>query len=325
MTHAVCIQQFGGPETLQWAAVEVGTPGPRDARIRQTVVGVNFADVYMRSGNHPAAIKFPAILGIEGAGIVEAIGSEVHEVAVGDRIAYFGALGAYSEIRLVPADRLIKLPPSVEDRVAAAMLAKGVTAQYLCRQVFQVKAADVVLVHAAAGGVGLILSQWSAALGATVIGTVGSDEKAEIAKANGCTHTIVSTREDFVSRVTAITEGQKATVVFDSLGGSTTVASLDCLRARGTLVIFGRTTGYPAPINPIELMHKGSLIVTMTQLANFAKSRQDIEAGVRDLFAMLDSGRLKPHIGQQYALRNAAQAHRDLESRKTIGSTVLVV
>ena len=261
MTHAVCIQQFGGPEALQWTAVEVGTPGPRDALIRQTVVGLNFADVYMRTGNHQAAIKFPAILGIEGAGIVEDIGTDVHEIAVGDRVAYFGVLGAYAETRLVPADRLIKLPPSIDDRVAAAMLAKGITAQYLCRQVFPVNAGDVVLIHAAAGGVGLILSQWSAALGAIVIGTVGSDEKAEIARANGCSYTIISTREDFFSRVMAITEGQKASVVYDSLGGNTTVPSLDCLRPRGTFVIFGRTTGWPMPINPARSMHKGSLIV----------------------------------------------------------------
>lgn len=325
MTHAVCIQQFGGPEVLQWAAVEVGTPGARDARIRQTVVGLNFTDVYMRTGNHRATIKFPAILGIEGAGIVEDIGSDVHEVSAGDRVAYFGVLGAYAETRLVPADRLIKLPPTIDDRVAAAMLTKGVTAQYLCRQVFPVKAGDVVLIHAAAGGVGLILSQWAAALGAIVIGTVGSDEKAEIARANGCRHAIVSTREDFVSRLMAITEGQKASVVYDSLGGNTTVPSLDCLRPRGTLVIFGRTTGFPTPINPADLMHKGSLIVTMTQLPNFATTRQAIEAGVHDLFAMLDRGRMKPNIGQEYALRNVAQAHRDLEGRKTIGFTVLIV
>jgi NADPH:quinone reductase len=305
--------------------MEVGTAGPRDARIRQIAVGLNYADVYMRTGSHTAAINFPAILGIEGAGVVEHIGADVDEVAVGDRVAYFGVLGAYAEARLVPAERLIKLPPTIEDRTAAALLAKGVTAQYLCRQVYPVKAGDTVVVHAAAGGVGLLLSQWAAALGATVIGTVGSDQKAQIARANGCRYVIVSGREDVVAQVAAVTDGQKASVVFDSLGGPTTAMSLDCLRPRGTLVVFGRTTGFPAPITPADLMYKGSLIVTMTQLGSFTRTPAETAGRLEELFAAVARGILKPNIHQQYALRDAAQAHRDLEGRKTIGSTVLTV
>ena len=326
MTHAISMQQVGGPEVLQWTAIDDPSPGPLEVRVRQEAVGVNFADIYMRTGNHPAKLKFPAILGVAGAGVIERVGSDVSGFAAGDQVAYFGVLGAYTEARCVPADKLIKLPPTISSPVAAATLVKGITARYLCRQAYAVAPGDVVLIHAAAGGIGTLLSQWSAALGATVIGTVGSEQKVDFARANGCHHVVVSTQEDLASRVSAITKGEKASVVFDALGGDATLQSLDCLRPRGTLVIFGRTAGFPRPIVPFEhLMQKGSLKVTMTQLLDFARTRSDIDAAVSDLFSAIEGGSLRPAIGQTYALRDTQQAHRDLESRKTIGSIVLAV
>jgi NADPH2:quinone reductase len=289
-------------------------------------VGVNFADVYMRSGNHPAPLKLPAVLGVEGAGAIEQIGAEVREFTVGDRVAYFGVLGAYAEARVVPADRLIRLPPSVTASTAVAILTKGITARYLCRQAYPVGPTDVVLVHAAAGGVGTILAQLSAAQGARVVGTVGSDRKADAALRNGCHDVIVLDRDQLAPRLAALTEGRKATVVFDSMGGDYTLASLDCLRPRGTLVSYGRTTGYPRAITPFQdLMQKGSLKVTMTQLVDFVRDRADIDEAAGDLFAAVQCGQLTPAIGQSYPLRDAAQAHRDLESRNTVGSVVLLV
>lgn len=325
MTHAIQITQFGGPEVFKWSPIEVGAPGPLEVRLRQTAVGVNFADVYMRSGNHPAVKTFPATLGVEAAGIVEAVGDGVRDFGVGDRVAYSGVLGAYSEVRLVPADRLVKLPASIEDKVAAAVLAKGITARYLCLEAYPIKPGDVALVHAAAGGVGMILCQWAAALGATVIGSVGSEQKAEVARAHGCEHAIVTTREDFVSRVADITGGKRVSVVYDALGGETSIRSLDCLRPRGTLVMFGRTIGWPHPIEPATLMQKGSLIAMMTQLVNFTDTAAERSVATRDLFAGISGGQIKVNIGQQYRLDDAAQAHRDLESRRTMGSTVLLV
>jgi NADPH:quinone reductase len=326
MTHAIRIQRFGGPEVLEWCPVDVAMPGAREVLLRQVAVGVNYADVYMRSGTHPAVRQFPATLGIEAAGIIETVGSEVRDFAAGDRVAYFGSLGAYSEQRVVPADRLLKLPASIDFPTAAAMMVKGVTAQYLCRQAYPVGPEDVVLIHAAAGGIGSFLSQWSAAMGANVIGTVGSEAKIEIARDNGCHDVIVATRESVPERVAALTGGRKTTVVFDALGGDATLLSLDCLRPRGTLVIFGRTAGYPAAIKPFEhLMEKGSLKVTMTQLVNFTAAREQLEGSAADLFAAVAQGQLKPRIGQSYALRDTSQAHRDLEARNTVGSIVLNV
>jgi NADPH:quinone reductase len=250
----------------------------------------------------------------------------VHDFAPGDRVAYFGSLGAYAELRGVAADRLLKLPASIDFPTAAAMMVKGVTAQYLCRQAYPVGPEDVVLIHAAAGGIGSFLSQWSAALGANVIGTVGSDAKIEIASANGCHQVIVATREPVPERVAALTGGRKATVVFDALGGDATLWSLDCLRPRGTLVMFGRTAGYPPPLKPFEhLMEKGSLKVMMTQLINFTATREQLESSAADLFAAVARGQLKPRIGQSYALQDTWQAHRDLEARNTVGSIVLNV
>lgn len=325
MSHAVQIHQHGGPEVLRWAAVELAAPARNEVRIRQTAIGLNFADVYMRSGNHPLVLPFPATLGAEAAGIVESLGADVRDFAVGDRVAYFSVVGSYTEARNIPADRLLRLPAEIADKTAAAIMLKGVTAQYLCRRVYPVSRGEVVLIHAAAGGVGLILSQWAASLGAIVIGTVGSDEKASIARANGCAHTIIYTTEDFVARVHEITGGRKCDVVFDALGKDTATKSLDCLRPRGTLVCFGRTTGWPTAIEPSALMLKGSLVFTMTQIRDFATTREDIDAATRDLFAAVIQGSIKPVIHQQYALKDAEQAHRDLESRKTIGSSVLVV
>jgi NADPH2:quinone reductase len=326
VTHAISMQQVGGPEVLQWTAIDVPRPGALEARIRQEAVGVNFADVYMRTGNHPAKLKFPAILGVEAAGTIEEVGSEVRGFAAGDRVAYFGVLGAYTEARLVPVEKLVKLPATIPGAVAAAILVKGITARYLCRQAFAVASGDVVLIHAAAGGIGALLTQWTAALGATVIGTVGSEQKVDFARANGCHHVIVSAHEQLAERVSAITKGEKASVVFDGLGGDATLLSLDCLRPRGTLVIFGRTAGFPHAIIPFEhLMQKGSLKVTMTQLLDFAGTRTDIDTAVSDLFSAVEAGRLRAAIGQTYALRDVQQAHRDLEGRKTVGSIVLTV
>jgi NADPH:quinone reductase len=249
----------------------------------------------------------------------------VQGISVGDRVGYFSVVGAYAEARNVPAERLVKLPSGIADRTAAAILIKGVTAQYLCRQAYPVSSGQTVLIHAAAGGVGLILSQWAKSLGAIVIGTVGSEEKAAIARAHGCAHTIVYTNEDFVARVNEFTGGRKCDVVFDALGKDTAAKSLDCLRPRGTLVCFGRTTGWPSAMEPSVLMLKGSLVVTMTQLRDFASTRQDIDAATADLFAAIMDGSIEPVIHQQYALEDAQQAHRDLESRRTIGSSVLTV
>lgn len=325
MTDAIQISRHGGPEVLRRAAIELPAPAPNEVRLRQTAIGLNFADVYMRTGNHPLVLPFPATLGFEAAGIVEVVGRDVSGLAVGDRVGYFGVVGAYVTSRNVAADQLVKLPGHISDETAAAILAKGVTAQYLCKRAYPVSSRDTVLIHAAAGGVGTILAQWAASLGAVVIGTVGSEEKAAIARANGCAHAIVATKEDFVAGVEQITKGLKCTVVFDALGGDTSVRSLDCLRPRGTLVCFGRTVAWPAPIEPGTLMAKGSLVLMMTQLRDFASTRADIEASTRDLFDAVAAGAIKPVIHQRYALRDAEQAHRDLENRKTIGSTILYV
>jgi len=325
MTHAARISRFGDPDVFEWTEIDVGAPGAREVRLRHSAIGLNYADVYMRSGNHSAPLKFPAILGVEAAGTVEEVGSAVSEFARGDRVAYFGALGAYAQVRLVPAERLLKLPAALDERMAAAILLKGITARYLCRQAYPVQSSDIVLIHAAAGGVGSLLAQWCAALGASVIGTVGSEAKRDAASANGCRHVIVTTREPLAERVAALTAGAKASVVFDPLGGDATLVSLDCLRPRGWLVMFGRTAGYPRPIAPFEhLMQKGSLIATMTQLSDFAGTRSSLEEGLRNLVTALEQGHLRPLIGQQYPLQQVAQAHRDLEARRTVGSTLLI-
>src|SRR5579863_4784864 len=323
MTHAIRFHKTGGPEVLVWEEVKLGKPGAGQARIRHTAVGLNYVDTYNRSGLYPQ--QMPLIVGGEGAGVVVAVGPGVTDLKAGDRVAYGAApIGAYAEARLIPADRLLKLPDGIDDKTAAAMMLKGLTTQYLIRQTYRVKSGDTILLHAAAGGVGLILSQWAKHLGATVIGTVGNDEKAALAKAHGCAHTIVYSREDFVKRVDEITGGKKVPVVYDSVGKDTFLKSLDCLAPLGFLVLFGNSSG-PAPdFNPGVLASKGSLYLTRPSLGAYTATTEELRHSAKRLFDQVLSGAVKPNIGQTYPLSEAAQAHRDLEARKTTGSTVLV-
>ena len=323
MAKAVRIHQHGGPEVLQYEEVAVGDPGAGQARIRQTAIGLNFIDTYHRSGLYQ--LQMPSGIGTEGAGVVEAVGSGVTWVKAGDRVAYAGGPpGAYAEVRLVPADRLVKVPEGISDQTAAAMMLKGLTTQYLIRSTYRVQAGQTVLFHAAAGGVGLIACQWLKALGVTVIGTVGSEEKAKLAKAHGCAHTIIYTKENFVERVNQITEGRKLPVVYDSVGKDTFMGSLDCLQPRGMLVVFGNGSGPVAAFDLNLLAAKGSLYVTRPSLVTYTAKREDLEAMAADLFDVVKSGKVKIEVNQTYALKDAAQAHRDLQGRKTTGSTVLV-
>jgi NADPH2:quinone reductase len=324
MPHAIRFHKAGGPEVLAWEQVEVGKPGPGEVKIRHTAVGLNFVDVYNRKGVYP--VQLPSGLGSEGAGVVLEVGSGVSDLKAGDRVAYGSSpLGAYAEERLIPADRLIKLPDSIDDKTAAAMMLKGLTAQYLIRQTYRVKSGDTILLHAAAGGVGLILGQWAKHLGATVIGTVGSDEKAKLAKAHGCAHTIVYTREDFVKRVDEITEGKKVPVVYDSVGKDTFLKSLDCLAPLGVAALFGASSGNVEPLNLGLLAQKGSLYVTRPSLATYGAKRENLVAMAKELFDVVTSGAVKIEVNQTYPLKDAAKAHADLEARKTTGSTVLTV
>jgi NADPH2:quinone reductase len=323
MTHAISIQQSGGPEVLQWVEVDVGEPGPGQVRLKQTAVGLNYIDVYHRTGLYPMPLPF--VPGMEAAGIVEKIGAGVTRLQPGDRVAYASSIGAYAEARLIEADRVVKLPDTISDHTAAAMMLQGMTARYLIRDIYKVGPGDTILIHAAAGGVGLIVCQWAAALGATVIGTVSSDEKAALAKANGCHHPIVYTREDFQARVLEITGGKKLAVVYDSVGRDTFMKSLDCLRPRGLMVLFGASSGPVAPLDLSLLSQKGSLLVTQPTLATFVATKPLLEENSADLFDAVGSGRVKIHVNQTYRLKDAAQAHRDIEARKTTGSTVLTV
>ncbi len=322
MPKAIRFHKTGGPEVLVWEDVEVGDPGPGQVRIRQHAVGLNFVDVYQRSGLYP--MQLPSGTGSEGAGVVEAVGAGVTELKAGDRVAYASApLGAYSEVRLYPADRAVKIPDGISFETAAAMMLKGMTAQYLIKRTFKVQPGMTVLWHAAAGGVGLIASQWLKTLGVTVIGTVGSDQKAALAKAHGCEHTIVYTRENFVERVKEITGGKGVPVVYDSVGKLTFMGSLDCLQPIGMMVSFGNASGAVEPFPPTILAQKGSLYLTRPTLVNYTAKREDLVACANDLFDVVKSGKVKIEIAQRYALKDAAQAHRDLEGRKTTGSTVL--
>ncbi|HMD75669.1 MAG TPA: quinone oxidoreductase [Steroidobacteraceae bacterium] len=324
MPHAIRFHKTGGPEVLKWEEIELGKPGAGEARIRQTAAGLNFIDVYHRTGLYP--VPLPSGLGGEGAGVVEEVGAGVADLKPGDRVAYGAApLGSYAESRLIPADRLIKLPDRIDDKTAAAMMLKGLTAQYLIRQTYRVKRGDTILLHAAAGGVGSILSQWAKHLGATVIGTVGSDEKAKLAKANGCDHVIVYTREDFVKRVEQITGGKKLPVVYDSVGKDTFLKSLDCCAPLGLVALFGQSSGAVEPLNLGLLAAKGSLYVTRPTLFTYGAKRENLVAMAKELFEVVESGAVKMAVNQTYALRDAAQAHADLEARKTTGSTVLIV
>jgi NADPH2:quinone reductase len=287
-------------------------------------VGLNFVDIYNRSGTYP--LPLPSGLGGEGAGVVEEVGSGVTDLKPGDRVAYGAApLGAYAEARLIPVDRLLKLPEGIDDKTAAAMMLKGLTVQYLIRQTYRVKAGDTILLHAAAGGVGQILSQWAKHLGATVIGTVGNDEKAALAKAHGCAHTIVYSREDFVKRVEQITEGKKVPVVYDSVGKDTFLKSLDCLAPLGVVALFGQSSGGVEPLNLGLLAQKGSLFVTRPTLNTYAAKSENLRAMAKELFEVVTSGAVKINVNQTYPLKDAAKAHADLAARKTTGSTVFLV
>jgi len=324
MTHAIRFHKTGGPEVLIWEEVDLGKPGPGQALIRHTAVGLNFVDIYNRSGLYP--LQLPSGLGGEAAGVVEELGEGVTDLKVGDRVAYGSApQGAYAEARLIPADRLLKLPDSIDDRTAAAMMLKGLTVQYLIRQTYRVKAGETILLHAAAGGVGLILSQWAKHLGATVIGTVSSDEKAKLAQAHGCDHTIVYSREDFVKRIDEITGGHKVPVVYDSVGRDTFLKSLDCLAPLGFAVLFGQSSGSVEPLNLGLLAQKGSLYVTRPTLNTYAARRDHLVAMAQELFEVVESGAVKIEVHQTYPLKDSAKAHADLAARKTTGSTVLLV
>ncbi|WP_294121401.1 quinone oxidoreductase [Sphingomonas sp.] len=323
MPHVIQVREPGGPETLEWREVEVGQPGAGQVLLRQTAVGLNFIDVYHRTGLYPQPAPFTP--GVEGAGVVEAVGSGVDWLQVGDRVAYAGPIGAYAEERLIDADRLVQLPDDISDEQAAAMLLQGMTVHMLLRRVFPIKAGETILVHAAAGGVGLIMCQWAAALGATVIGTVSTEEKAELARAHGCAHPIVTARQDFVAEVERITEGAKLPVVYDSVGRDTFMGSLDCLRPRGMMVSFGNASGPVEPISPLLLAQKGSLFLTRPTLFHYVATRPELEAAAGELFEMVASGKVKVEVKQHYALRDAADAHRALEARQTSGSTVLTV
>ncbi len=324
MTHAIRIHRTGGPEVMQWEAVEIGEPGPGEALVRQEAVGLNFIDVYHRTGLYPLP-GLPATLGMEGAGVVEAVGAGVTEVAPGDRVAYAGLpVGAYAEARLLPGHRLVKLPQEIDFRTAAAAMLQGMTAQYLLRRTFRVEPGQTILLHAAAGGVGLIACQWAKHLGATVIGTVGSPAKAELARAHGCDHTILYREENFVERVKAITDGQGVAVVYDAVGKDTFMPSLDCLRPLGMMVTFGNASGPVPPLDLLLLSQKGSLFVTRPTLMTYTARREDLVASATELFEVIGSGAVRIAVNQSYPLAEAAQAHRDLEARKTSGSTILL-
>lgn len=323
MSHAIKVHQVGGPEVLRWEPTTVGTADAGQVRLQQTAVGLNFIDVYHRTGLYP--LPLPFIPGMEAAGIVDAVGAGVTHLKPGDRVAYASVIGAYAESRLIAAERLIKLPDSIDDISAAAMMLQGMTARYLIRDIYKVSAGDTILVHAAAGGVGLIVCQWAAALGATVIGTVSSEEKAGLAKANGCHYPIIYTRENFAARVLEITNGKKLPVIYDSVGKDTFMQSLDCLQPRGLMVLFGASSGSVPPLDLSVLAQKGSLMVTRPTLATFIASRAQLEENTSDLFEAVATGKVKIHVNQTYALKDAAIAHRDLEARKTTGATVLTV
>ena len=324
MSKAVRIHAPGGPENLRYDDVEVGDPGPGEIRIRQTAIGLNYIDVYHRTGLYPLG-DLPHAIGLEAAGVIDALGEGVGGLGVGDRVAYAAPpVGAYAEVRLMPADRVVALPDAIADETGAAMMLQGMTVEYLIRRTYRVKAGETVLLHAAAGGVGLIACQWLKHLGATVIGTVGSPEKAELARAHGCDHPVNYREESFVEKVKEITGGQGVPVVYDSIGKDTWDDSLDCLQPLGLMVTFGNASGPVPPINLGVLGQKGSLYVTRPTLMTYTAKREDLEASAKALFDVVLSGAVKIEVNQTYPLAEAAQAHRDLEARKTTGSTILL-
>ncbi len=324
MTYAIRVHMTGSPEVLQWEEIEIHDPGPGEVHIRHEAVGLNFIDVYHRTGLYPLP-ELPAVLGLEGAGTVVAVGENVTEFLPGDRVAYAGIpSGAYAEERLIPAHRLVRLPETISFRQGAAMMLQGMTARYLLHGCYPVKAGDTILVHAAAGGVGTILCQWAKHLGATVIGTVGSEKKAELARSHGCAYPINYVKNDFSVRVQEITDNKGVNAVYDSVGEPTFFKSLDCLKPMGTMVSFGQAA---APVPPVDiglLAAKGSLFLTRPSLMTYTEKREDLLAHAADLFAVVENGAVKVEIRQTHALKDAAQAHRDLEARKTSGSTILI-
>jgi NADPH:quinone reductase len=322
MAKAVRFHKQGGPEVLQLDEIQVGEPGPGQARIRHTAIGVNFVDTYQRSGLYP--MQMPAVAGNEGAGVVEAVGSGVTDLKAGERIAYTGLPGSYCDVRIVPADRMVKIPQGISDEQAASMMLKGLTVHYLIFTTYPVKKGETVLWHAAAGGVGLIACQWLKALGVTTIGTAGSEDKMALAKAHGADHVINYSKENFVAKVKELTGGKGVPVVYDSVGKTTWEGSLDCLRVRGLMVSFGNASGPVAPVNLGILSTKGSLYVTRPTLNSHIITREDLVKRSNDLFEVVKSGKVKIETTGKYKLADAAQAHRDLESRKTTGSVILV-
>jgi NADPH2:quinone reductase len=323
MPHAIRVHEAGGPEVLQWEEVEVGEPGPGQIRLRQEAAGLNFIDVYHRTGLYKQ--EYPFTPGVEGAGVVDAVGPDVTTVKVGDRVAYGGPIGGYAEVRLIDADRVVKLPDAISSEQAAGMMLQGMTAHMLLRRVYSVKQGDTILIHAAAGGVGLIVCQWAKALGATVIGTVSSEEKAELARAHGCDHPIVYARQDFVAEVDRITRGAKLPVVYDGVGKDTFMKSLDCLARRGMMVSYGNASGPVDPFPPVLLAQKGSLFLTRPTMYDYTATRPELEEAAGELFEIVASGNVKIEVKQRFPLKEAAEAHRALEARKTSGSTVLTI
>ena len=323
MPFAIRIHQTGGPEVMRWEEVAVGDPGPGEARIRHAAVGLNYIDTYHRTGLYP--LPLPSGLGMEGAGVVEAVGEGVVDLKPRDRVAYAGGpVGAYSQVRCLPADRLLKLPDGIDFRTGAAMMLQGLTAAYLLRRTYAVQAGDTLLIHAAAGGVGLIACQWAKALGATVIGTVSNEAKAELARAHGCDHIIYYTREDVAKRVRELTAGEGVAVVYDGVGKDTFAGSLDSLRVRGMMVIFGNASGPVAPFDPLLLSQKGSIFITRPTLGHYTAKRDELVALGSELFDVVSAGTVEIAVNQSYELADAASAHRDLEARKTTGSTILL-
>jgi NADPH2:quinone reductase len=321
LARGIRFHEVGGPEVMQWESLEVGEPGPGEVRVRHMAVGLNFADTYFRSGLYPAPL--PAGMGVEAAGVVEAVGAGVSGFREGDRVTYTGSpLGAYSTERVMSADHLVRLPESIAFDTAAAMTMRGLTSAYLLRRIARLERGDTVLLHAAAGGVGLLLTQWARLLGVRVIGTVSSDAKAEVAKANGCDHTVVYTREDVATRVRELTDGAGVPVVYDSIGQTTYQQSIDSLARRGLLVCFGTASGQVPPINAMELAVKGSLFVTRPALADYIADPDERAALAGELFDHVGSGRISIQINQRYALEDAVRAHRDLEAGRSIGSSV---
>jgi len=324
MPHAIRVHEPGAPDQMRWESVEVSDPGAGEARVRHTAVGLNYIDVYHRTGLYPLNDR-PFGLGTEAAGVVEAVGEGVTRVAPGDRVAYVALPpGAYAEERVVAADRLVRLPDGVDDQIAAAMMLQGMTAQYLLRRTCRVQDGDTILIHAAAGGVGLIACQWAKFLGATVIGTVGSDEKAELAKSHGCDHPVVYTRENFLERVREITAGEGVKVVYDSVGKDTFMRSLDCLSRLGMMVLFGQSSGPVEPMDLGLLAAKGSLFLTRPTLFHYTATVDELDTTAAELMDVVDKGAVRIEVNQTYPLKEVARAHQDLEARKTTGSTVLL-